>query len=277
VTLLGQDITHLSRQQLRPHRRQMHMVFQDPYSSLNPRMTCGQLVGQPLELHGISKGSELGDRVQDLFDKVGLGEQLRHRFPHELSGGQRQRVGIARALSLRPNLLIADEPVSALDVSVQASILALLNRLRRELELTTIFISHDLAVVRQVSSRVVVLYLGAVVEDRPTESLFDDPQHPYTQALMEAAPKLGVRKEPGSAALSGEVPSPIERPSGCRFRTRCPLAQPVCAELEPELRGPGRADLAACHFAWLAPAANGRQRPEPSPNMGYHEADRQRE
>jgi oligopeptide/dipeptide ABC transporter ATP-binding protein len=235
-----------------PVRRRIQMVFQDPGSSLNPRLSVEQTISAPLRYHRLCEPAKCRSRCGELLEMVGLSPSILDARPSSLSGGQRQRVAIARALALEPEILIADEPVSALDVSVQAAILALLNRLRRELDLTTIFISHDLAVVRQVSSRVVVLYLGAVVEDRPTESLFADPQHPYTRALMEAAPKLGVRKEPGSAALAGELPSAVDRPSGCRFRTRCPLAQPVCAELEPELRGPGEDGTAACHFAWSA-------------------------
>jgi oligopeptide/dipeptide ABC transporter ATP-binding protein len=235
-----------------PVRRRIQMVFQDPGSSLNPRLTILQTISGPLRYHRLCEPARCRSRCEELLEMVGLSPSILDVTPSNLSGGQRQRVAIARALAVEPEIMIADEPVSALDVSVQASILALLNRLRRELDLTTIFVSHDLAVVRQVSSRVVVLYLGAVVEDRPTESLFDDPQHPYTRALVEAAPKLGVRKEPGSAALAGELPSAVDRPSGCRFRTRCPLAQPVCAELEPELRGPGEDGTAACHFAWSA-------------------------
>jgi oligopeptide/dipeptide ABC transporter ATP-binding protein len=240
-----------------PVRRRIQMVFQDPGSSLNPRLSIERTISGPLRYHGLCEPAKCRSRCEELLEMVGLSASILDVRPSHLSGGQRQRVAIARALAVEPEILIADEPVSALDVSVQASILALLNRLRRELDLTTIFISHDLAVVRQVSSRVVVLYLGAVVEDRPTESLFVDPQHPYTRALMAAAPKLSVRKEPGSAALVGESPSAVDRPSGCRFRTRCPVAQPVCAELEPELWGPGADGTAACHFAWSA------QRPSP--------------
>jgi oligopeptide/dipeptide ABC transporter ATP-binding protein len=233
-------------------RRRIQMVFQDPGSSLNPRLSVGQTISAPLLYHRLCEPATCRSRCEELLEMVGLAPSLLDLRPSKLSGGQRQRVAIARALAVEPEILIADEAVAALDVSVQASILALLNRLRHELDLTTIFVSHDLAVIRQVSTRVVVLYLGAVVEDRSTESLFHDPQHPYTRALMEAAPKLGVRKEPGSAAMAGEAPSAVDRPSGCRFRTRCPLAQPICAEIEPELRGPGDDGAAACHFAWSA-------------------------
>jgi peptide/nickel transport system ATP-binding protein len=245
-----------------PVRRRIQMVFQDPGSSLNPRLTIEQTISGPLRYHRLCEPARCRSRCEELLEMVGLSPSVLDVRPSNLSGGQRQRVAIARALAVEPEILIADEPVSSLDVSVQASILALLNRLRHELDLTTIFVSHDLAVVRQVSSRVVVVYLGAVVEDRPTDSLFDNPQHPYTRALMDAAPKLGVRKEPGSAALKGELPSAVDRPSGCRFRTRCPLAQPVCAELEPELWGPDESETAACHFAWAgvqaAPLFRGR-------------------
>jgi oligopeptide/dipeptide ABC transporter ATP-binding protein len=250
-----------------PIRRRIQMVFQDPGSSLNPLLSIEQTLSGPLRYHRLCEPAECRSRCAELLELVGLSASTLELRPSSLSGGQRQRVALARSLAVEPEILIADEAVSALDVSVQASILALLNRLRHELGLTTIFVSHDLAVVRQVSSRVVVLYLGAVVEDRPTESLFDDPQHPYTRALMDAAPKLGVRKEPGSAALGGELPSAVDRPSGCRFRTRCPLAQPVCAELEPELWGPGDHGTAACHFAWPAHKAL-RQDPVPRQSSG---------
>jgi oligopeptide/dipeptide ABC transporter ATP-binding protein len=245
------DGSELGTERPGPVRRRIQMVFQDPGSSLNPRLSIERTISRPLRYHQLCEPAKCRSRCEELLEMVGLSPSILDVRPSKLSGGQRQRVAIARSLAVEPEILIADEPVSSLDVSVQASILALLNRLRHELDLTTIFISHDLAVVRQVSSRVVVLYLGAVVEDRPTESLFDDPQHPYTRALMDAAPKLGVRKEPGSAALAGELPSAVDRPSGCRFRTRCPLAQPVCAESEPKLRGPRTAELAACHFAWM--------------------------
>jgi oligopeptide/dipeptide ABC transporter ATP-binding protein len=240
-------------------RRRIQMVFQDPGSSLNPRLTVGQTLAGPLRHHRLCEPDRVRARCEELLDMVGLPPSMLESRPRRLSGGQRQRVAIARALSVGPDILVADEAVAALDVSVQASILGLLNRLRDELGLTTIFVSHDLAVIRQVSSRVVVMYLGAVVEDRSTDDLFGDPQHPYTRALMQAAPKLGVRKAPGSAALAGEVPSPVNRPSGCRFRTRCPEAEPVCAEVEPELDGPAGRGVAACHFAWSGrPAADAK-------------------
>jgi len=231
-------------------RRRIQMVFQDPGSSLNPRLTVEQTLTVLLKHYGTPDSAARRARCEELLSMVGLSESVLEVKPRSLSGGQRQRVAIARALAVEPDILIADEAVAALDVSVQASILALLNRLRRELDLTLVFISHDLAVVRQVCSRVAVIYLGRVVEDRPAEDLFDDPQHPYTRALMAAAPKLGVVKTAGSAALKGEAPSAMDRPSGCRFRSRCPASQPICAEVEPDLEGPAADQLAACHFAW---------------------------
>lgn len=242
--------TELGTKRPGPVRRRIQMVFQDPGSSLNPRLSVEQAIAGPLRYHRLCAPGEYRSRCGELLETVGLSRNVLEARPSRLSGGERQRVAIARALALEPEILIADEAVAALDVSVQASILSLLNRLRHELGLTTIFISHDLAVIRQVTTRVAVLYLGAVVEDRSSEALFDDPQHPYTRALMNAAPKLGVTKAPGSAALAGEAPSVIDRPSGCRFRTRCPLAQAVCEAHEPRLIGPGPTELAACHFAW---------------------------
>jgi len=254
IRLGGDDITHLTRRQLRPYRRQMHIVFQDPYSSLNPRMTCGQIVGEPLRLHRIAKRRMLDQRVSELFDAVGLRQELRHRYPHELSGGQRQRVGLARALSVSPTLLIADEPVSALDVSVQASVLNLLRDLQREFGFSCLFISHDLATVEFLCDRVAVMYLGKIVELAAREELFARPQHPYTQALLSAAlvPDPVVQRTRKRVVLEGDIPSPIAPPSGCRFRTRCPLEQesaPRSTEEEPELVDVnGQGHLVACHL-----------------------------
>ena len=254
VRLNGTDITHLSRRKLRPFRRQIHIVFQDPYSSLNPRMTCGQIVGEPLRLHGLARGAALERRVVDLFDSVGLRAELRYRYPHELSGGQRQRVGLARALSVSPSLLIADEPVSALDVSVQASVLNLLRELQARLGFSCLFISHDLATVEFLCDRVAVMYLGKLVEVAPRDDLFARPQHPYTQALLSAAvvPDPEVQRSRRRIVLSGDVPSPLAPPSGCRFRTRCPLepeSAPRSHEEEPPLVDvTGNGHFVACHL-----------------------------
>ena len=253
VRIRGTDVTHLSRREMRPLRREVHMVFQDPYSSLNPRMTCGQIVGEPLRLHKLARGRDLDRQVGLFFDQVGLRPELRHRYPHELSGGQRQRVGLARALSVRPSLLIADEPVSALDVSVQAAILNLLRDLRRDLGFSCLFITHDLATVEFLCDRVAVMYLGKIVEEAPTEELFASPKHPYTQALLSAAvvPDPEAQRARTRVVLEGDVPSPLAPPSGCRFRTRCPLAAqsaPTSVELEPPLKEVAPDHLVACHL-----------------------------
>jgi oligopeptide/dipeptide ABC transporter ATP-binding protein len=255
IRLKGTDITHLSRRAIRPLRREMHMVFQDPYSSLNPRMTNGAIVGEPLRLHGVASGGELEARVEELFDQVGLNPDLRHRYPHELSGGQRQRIGLARALSVRPSLLIADEPVSALDVSVQAAILNLLGDLQHDLGFACLFITHDLSIVEYFCDRVIVMYLGRIVESGTREQVFTNPQHPYTQALLSAAltPDPEQQRGRGRITLAGDLPSPIDPPSGCAFRTRCPLAHeslPKAEEEFPELRDvDGDGHLVACHLA----------------------------
>jgi oligopeptide transport system ATP-binding protein len=255
IRLKGTDITHLSRRALRPLRREMHMVFQDPYSSLNPRMTNGAAVGEPLRLNGIASGNKLEARVAELFDQVGLNPDLRHRYPHELSGGQRQRICLARALSVGPSLLIADEPVSALDVSVQAAILNLLADLQRDLGFSCLFITHDLSIVEYFCDRVIVMYLGRIVESGTREQIFTSPQHPYTQALLSAAmtPDPEVQRGRKRITLAGDLPSPIDPPSGCAFRTRCPLAHeslPKSEEEVPELRDvDGDGHLVACHLA----------------------------
>src|SRR5215216_5839566 len=253
IRLGGADITHLSRRELRPFRKRMHIVFQDPYSSLNPRMTCGQIVGEPIRLHGLARGKLLDGRVGELFDAVGLRPELRFRYPHELSGGQRQRVGLARALSVSPSLLIADEPVSALDVSVQAAILNLLRDLQSDMGFSCLFITHDLATVEYLCDRVAVMYLGQIVELADTAELFAAPKHPYTQALLSAAvvPDPVVQRTRTRIVLEGDIPSPLAPPSGCRFRTRCPLeheSAPASVEVEPPLVDVGRGHFVACHL-----------------------------
>lgn len=253
IALGDVDITHLSRRQMRPLRRELHMVFQDPYSSLNPRLSVGDIVGEPLRLHGLAKGRTLDARVAEIFDAVGLRVELRYRFPHELSGGQRQRVGLARSLILRPRVLVADEPVSALDVSVQASILNLLRDLQRDMGFSCLFITHDLATVEFLCDRVAVMYLGCVVESASRADLFRSPQHPYTQALLSAAlvPDPTVQRTRRHVVLDGDMPSPLEPPSGCRFHTRCPLHElsaPASDEEVPVLREFAPGHLVACHL-----------------------------
>jgi oligopeptide/dipeptide ABC transporter ATP-binding protein len=253
IRLEGVDITHLSRRAMRPLRRNLHMVFQDPYSSLNPRMTVGDIVGEPLRLHKVARGRALDTQVATMFESVGLRPELRYRFPHELSGGQRQRVGLARALILRPKVLIADEPVSALDVSVQASILNLLRDLQQELAFSCLFITHDLATVEFLCDRVAVMYLGQIVELAERDRLFAQPQHPYTQALLSAAvvPDPTVQRARRHVVLEGDIPSPLAPPSGCRFHTRCPLhaqSAPASDEEVPELRTFAPGHQVACHL-----------------------------
>ena len=252
VELDGQPLTEKRDQAT---TRRIQMVFQDPGSSLNPSITVERTLAELLKVHKIVPKKQIREKCGELMDLVELPRSLLRAYPRSLSGGQRQRVGIARALALDPEILIADESVAALDVSVQAPILNLFNSLRRDLGLTVLFISHDLAVVRHVSDRVVVVYLGKVMEDGPTEQVFSDPRHPYTRALMAAAPKFGVKKEPGKSALTGEPPSAMDLPSGCRFRTRCPLAQDICAKTEPDLVESDADDehLVACHFGWIEP------------------------
>lgn len=241
----------MSAHRLRPLRRQTHIVFQDPYSSLNPRMNIGAVVGEPLRLHKLAAGSERSDRIEDMLRRVGLRPELRHRFPHELSGGQRQRVGLARALILRPAVLVADEPVSALDVSVQASILNLIAELQADLGFSCLFITHDLSVVEHVSDRIAVMYLGKIVETSTREQLFADPQHPYTQALLSAAPlpDPAAQRRRQRIVLAGDPPSPIDPPGGCPFHPRCPLARERCRVEVPILRDVTGAGYAVvCHL-----------------------------
>jgi peptide/nickel transport system ATP-binding protein len=248
IVFEGRDITRLSPTEMMPLRRRMQIVFQDPMSSLNPRMTVGRILAAPFEIHGVARGAEITDRVAELLAMVGLPAEAAQRYPHEFSGGQRQRVGIARALALRPRLIIADEPVSALDVSIQAQIMNLLKRLQAELQLTYVLISHNLGVVSHICDRVAVMYLGRIVETAPREQLFFDPKHPYTEALLHAVPS----PEPGRArrrtVLGGDIPSPANPPSGCAFHPRCPHAMPRCARETPlPTRLPG-GQTVACHL-----------------------------
>ena len=245
----GQDITSLSRRELRPLRRELQIVFQDPYASLNPRKRVGSIVGAPLEIHGIGDRKDRKKRVQELLEKVGLSPEHYNRFPHEFSGGQRQRIGVARALALQPKLVIADEPVSALDVSIQAQVINLLEDIQDEFDLTYVFIAHDLGVVRHVSDRIAVMYLGKLVELSPAEELYTRPIMPYTEALLSAVPIPDPRESAAREriVLEGDVPSPINPPSGCRFHPRCRYATDVCTQIEPPLVDYGNGHLAACH------------------------------
>jgi peptide/nickel transport system ATP-binding protein len=246
----GRDITHLSTGAMRPLRKDMQIIFQDPYSSLNPRHTVGTIVGAPFRLQKVATEHGVKRAVQDLLELCGLNPEHYNRYPHEFSGGQRQRIGIARALALRPKMIVADEPVSALDVSIQAQVVNLLDDLQRELGLTYLIIAHDLSVVRHVSDRVAVMYLGKIVEIADRESLYGAPAHPYTNALLSAVPVPDPRRKERRERilLTGDVPSPINPPSGCRFRTRCWKAQDVCASQEPPLVALHTGHQVACHF-----------------------------
>jgi oligopeptide/dipeptide ABC transporter ATP-binding protein len=248
IRFRGRDVSHASRRALAPLRREMQMVFQDPYASLNPRKRVGQIVGMPLRRHGVAH-EEADRRVLDLLDRVGLAREHVNRFPHEFSGGQRQRIGIARALALDPKLIVLDEPVSALDVSIQAQIVNLLDDLQDELGLTYLFVAHDLSVVRHVSDRVAVMYLGKIMEISPAEELYAKPIHPYSSALLEAIPIPDPRRNRARerTVVSGEPPNPIDPPSGCVFHPRCPRATDVCRTVEPPLTQYPGEHLAACH------------------------------
>jgi oligopeptide transport system ATP-binding protein len=244
----GDDITRLSRRALRPYRREMQMIFQDPYASLNPRKRVGQILEDPFRIHRSADRSETSRHVKELLEVVGLSPDHVNRYPHEFSGGQRQRIGVARALALNPKLIVADEPVSALDVSIQAQVINLLDDLQDDFDLTYVFIAHDLGVVHHVSDRIAVMYLGVVVEMGPSDALFIEPIHPYTEALLSAIPGIAddeVHRE--RIVLEGEVPSPISPPSGCRFHPRCRYATEVCATERPSLLDHGNGRLAACH------------------------------
>jgi len=257
VTFDGRDITNLPRRAMQPLRREIQMIFQDPYSSLNPRRRVGAIIGDPFAIHKTAAGAKRKRAVQELMERVGLNPEHYNRFPAEFSGGQRQRIGVARALALRPKLIICDEPVSALDVSIQAQVLNLLADLQRDYGLTYLFIAHDLEVVRHVSDSVAVMYLGRIGELGPRDPVYGSPRHPYTTALLSAAPAA----DPDTAAirkriiLAGDVPSPIDPPSGCRFHPRCPKAQPLCSQDEPQLEikaGDAATHVTACHFPVMA-------------------------
>ncbi len=251
IVFRGTDITSLEGEALRRLRPRMQMIFQDPQDSLNPRMTVGSIIGEPLLEHSAATGRALQDRVEELLDAVGLDPGFTNRYPHEFSGGQRQRIGVARALALNPEFIVCDEPIAALDVSIQAQVVNLLEDLQERFGLTYLFISHDLSMIRHIADRVAVMYLGKIVELASSDSLYREPLHPYTRALLSAVPihdpELEARRE--RVILSGDVPSPANPPSGCRFRTRCPMAAPECSEREPQWRELRPEHWAACHFA----------------------------
>ncbi|MDQ4075142.1 MAG: ATP-binding cassette domain-containing protein [Chloroflexota bacterium] len=251
VYFKGTDLTQLSGGKLRRMRRDMQMIFQDPYASLNPRMLVGDIVGEPLEVHGIAKGKEKRERVQELLKIVGLNPYFVNRYPHEFSGGQRQRIGVARALTTNPDFIVADEPISALDVSIQAQVINLMEDLQSQFDLTYLFIAHDLSVVRHISDRVAVMYLGKIAELADRVELYDNPLHPYTQALLSAIPipdpEIELNRE--RVILQGDVPSPVNPPPGCNFNTRCPVAVDICKEVDPEFREVAPDHWVACHLA----------------------------
>ncbi|MEG2183911.1 MAG: ATP-binding cassette domain-containing protein [Cloacibacillus sp.] len=242
------DIAKLSQKDFMPYRKKIQMIFQDPYASLDPRMTVADIIGEPLDIHHLASGKERQERIFELLDKVGLGKNHANRYPHEFSGGQRQRIGIARALSVMPEFIICDEPISALDVSVQAQVVNMLEDLQHEIGLTYLFIAHDLSMVRHISDRVGVMYLGSLMELTTSDTLYNNPQHPYTQALLSSIPIPNPRAEIKNIILEGDVPSPLNPPSGCKFRTRCRYTKKICAEETPRLKEIGAEHFAACHL-----------------------------
>lgn len=250
VLFEGKDLTKLRSEEMRQMRRKIQMIFQDPYASLNPRMTVEQIIGEPLLVHGLAHGNEIREKVKTLLSQVGLNPAYIDRYPHEFSGGQRQRIGVARAISLEPDLIVCDEPISALDVSIQAQVVNLLEDLQDKLGLTYIFIAHDLSMVRHISTRVIVMYLGVFVELADRNTLYKNPMHPYTIGLLSAVPIPDplVEEKRERIILKGDVPSPVNPPSGCRFRTRCPIAQQVCADERPSWKEVEPSHFVACHF-----------------------------
>ncbi|MCR4403615.1 MAG: dipeptide ABC transporter ATP-binding protein [Firmicutes bacterium] len=248
IVFEGKNVLKLGREEMRELRKDMQIIFQDPYASLNPRMTVGDIIGEPMEIHRIARGKEREKRVRELLEVVGLSQLHAKRYPHEFSGGQRQRIGVARALAVNPKLIICDEPVSALDVSIQAQVINLLQDLQREFGLTYLFIAHDLSVVKHISDRVAVMYLGKIVELAAKHELYNNPQHPYTEALLSAVPIPDPTKKKQRIILEGDVPSPINPPSGCRFHTRCRYAQDICAAEDPAFVDVGDSHFVACHF-----------------------------
>lgn len=248
VLFEGKNLAEIGDRDLKPIRKRLQMIFQDPYASLDPRMTVGNIVQEPLNIHKVGNKVERKERLASLLEMVGLSDAYIDRYPHEFSGGQRQRIGIARAIALNPNLIVCDEPVSALDVSIQVQILNLLEDLQKELNLTYLFIAHNLAVVAHISDRIGVMYLGRLVEMGTTSDVTNNPQHPYTQSLLSAVPEIDKRRQKKRIHLQGDVPSPVNPPSGCRFHTRCPIAKPDCAEQEPQLKQGKSGHWVACHY-----------------------------